>query len=367
MSQPGQNQREPRIAVWIICGLCLTAGVWIWQNFGRDSGQPVAALQPPRSRVHALGRLEPAGTVLQLAAESGNEGAVVAELLIREGDDVEAGAVLAVLDNHLRRTAALNEAQAKLESAEAKLQQTKAGAKAGDIEAQQAAVNLTDEQAKVAKRDLERARELHQKKALEDERLDVKKWEYERLLLEHRRASGLLESIREIRATDVVVAEKEIAIARAAVARAEADLKSSELRAAAAGRILKIHTHPGERIGDRGVIEMGDVQHMQAVAEVFEADIALLDIGMPAEVLMDGSGDRIQGTIREIGNLVARKIVLTNDPVSDTDARVVEVRIQLDAAQLHKVARLSNARVEVFIDLTRQDVESSQITDRGPR
>ena len=367
MSQPGQKQLGPRIAVWIVCGLCLTAVVWIWQNFGRDSGQPMATLQPPRSKVHALGRLEPAGTVLQLAAESGNEGAVVAELFIREGDDVDAGAVLAVLDNHVRRKAALAEAQAKLESAEARLQQTKAGAKAGDIEAQQAAVHLADEQAKVAKRDLERAQELHQKKAMDDERLDLKKWEYERMLLEHRRTSGLLESIREIRATDVLVAEKEIATARATVARAAADLKSSELRATAAGRILKIHTHPGERIGDRGVIEMGDVQHMQAVAEVFEADIALLDIGMPAEVLVDGSGDRIQGTVREIGNLVARKIVLTNDPVSDTDARVVEVRIQLDAAQLHKVARLSNARIEVFIDLARQDMESSQVTDRGPR
>ena len=367
MSQPGQKQRGPRIAVWIIGGLCLTAGVWAWQSTGRNSAEPVAVSHQPRLRVHALGRLEPAGTVLELAAESGNDGAVVAELLVREGDDVETGAVLAVLDNRVRRTAALAEAQARLASADARLLQTKAGARAGDIEAQTAAVHLADEQTKVAKRELERARELHQRKAMTDELLDVKKWEYDRLLLEHRRTSGLLDSIREIRVTDVLVAEKDIATARATVARAEAELMSSELRATAAGRILKIHTHPGERIGDRGVIEMGDVQHMQAVAEVFEADVSLLDIGMSAEVLVDGSGDRIHGIVREIGNLVARNIVLTNDPVSDTDARVVEVRIQLDAEQIHKVTRLSNARVEVFIDLARQDVESSQVTDRGPR
>ena len=348
----------------------MTAGVWTWQDIGRNSGQPVAdsaVSHQSRMRVHALGRLEPAGTVLQLAAESGNEGAVVAELLVREGDDVRAGAVLAILDNYARRTAALAEAQARLEASDARLLQTKAGAKAGDIAAQQAAVNLADEEAKVAKRELERARELHQRKAITDELLDVKQWEYDRVLLEQRRTSGLLEGIREIRATDVLVAERDIATARATVARAEAELKSSELRATTAGRILKIHTHPGERIGDRGVIEMGDVQNMQAVAEVFEADVSLLDIGMSAEVLVDGSGDRIPGVVREIGNLVARKIVLTNDPVSDTDARVVEVRIQLDAEQVHKVVRLSNARVEVFIDLTKQTVESSQITDRGPR
>ena len=39
--------------------------------------------------------------------------------------------------------------------------------------------------------------------------------------------------------------------------------------------------------------------------------------------------------------------MLTNDPVSDTDARVVEVRVDLDAAHLERVARLSNARVEI--------------------
>lgn len=50
-------------------------------------------------------------------------------------------------------------------------------------------------------------------------------------------------------------------------------------------------------------------------------------------------------------NLVARKVVLTNDPVSDTDARIVEVRIQLDPEHLEYVARLSNSRVEVGIRL----------------
>jgi HlyD family secretion protein len=52
--------------------------------------------------------------------------------------------------------------------------------------------------------------------------------------------------------------------------------------------------------------------------------------------------------------------VLTNDPVSDTDARVVEVRIDLKSDQIESVARLSNARVEVTILL---QVPESQSTD----
>ena len=68
---------------------------------------------PKRTRVYALGRLEPAGTILQLVPRSGNEGAIVERLLVQEGDDVETGATLAVLDNHSRRLAALNESQAR--------------------------------------------------------------------------------------------------------------------------------------------------------------------------------------------------------------------------------------------------------------
>jgi HlyD family secretion protein len=66
---------------------------------------------------------------------------------------------------------------------------------------------------------------------------------------------------------------------------------------------------------------------------------------------MDGSGSRLSGVVVDVGQMVARKIVLTNDPVSDTDARVVEVRIALDAQWSQQVARLSNARIEAFIQL----------------
>lgn len=370
MRQSGQNNRLPRIILWIVCGLCLAATAWRFQNFGQEDGQ-TAAVTPvdsqARTRVHALGRLEPAGTVLQLAPDSGNEGAVVAQLLVNEGDDVEAGAVLAVLDNRNRRAATFAEAKAGLESANAKLLQTKAGAKPGDIEAQQATVLLAEAQARVAARELERAKELHQREAMSDEQLVLKQWDYDRTVLEQRRQSGLLRSIREVRETDVMVAEMDVAAAKTAMDSAEAELRTSELRATSNGRILKIHVHPGERIGDLGLLEMGDVQHMQAVAEVFEADVALLEVGMLAEVLVDGSGDRISGSVCNIGNLVARKVVLTNDPVSDTDARVVEVRIQLDPQQMERLARLSNARVEVFIELDHQRPESSQVTIRGPR
>lgn len=349
-----------RLAVLLIVAVLGTAAWYQWKKQASerpDSGKIEAPVV--RTEVHALGRLEPAGTILQLAPESGNEGAIVRELLVKEGDDVQSGAVLAVFDNIDRRKAKLAEANARLDAARAKLDQVRAGTRKGEIQAQEAVVALAQKQSQVAAKELSRAKELHLRKALNEEQLDTQQWEYDRLILEHQRAIGLLDSLKEIRDTDVRLAEKEIAAAEAAVTMAESELHSSSLRAPVDGRILRIHTYPGERLNDRGLIEMGDVRHMQAVAEVFEGDVLLLSEGLETEVIIDGSGERLRGTVLQIGHVVARKIVLTNDPVSDTDARVVEVRIALDQDSIAKVQRLANTRVEVHIQLKRSPEQVS--------
>lgn len=345
------------VAVTVCVTASLVAAAWHWQTGGISgpAGRPAVSAQqnavPERVAVHALGRLEPASRILELSPESGNEGATIRELLVQEGDDVESGAVLAVLDNFVRREASVAEARAALDAARARLAQVKAGAKAGDIAAQEAAVALTRQQSTVVSRELDRARELHQRKALSDDDLDAKQWELDRLVIETQRGSGLLDSLREVRETDVQAAAAEVARAEAVLASAATQLAASRIHAPVAGRILRIQVRPGERLGSDGVLELGDVRQMHAVAEVFEADVSLLREGLSAEVVVDGSGARLKGTVVEIGQLVARKVVLTNDPVSDTDARVVEVRVLLDAESSAKVERLSNARVEVNISL----------------
>lgn len=313
----------------------------------KSASSAVAAASPAPHRIHALGRLEPRGTVLKVSAPSGNEGACVGRLLVAEGDDVEAGALLAVLDNHDRRAAALAEAEAKRQSAQAKLEQVRQGAKAGDIAAQEASVRLMVEQNKYNLRELERAKTLQTSRQMSQQDLDQRQWNYDRCELERQQAVERLKSIREVRDTDVLIAERDVHAAGAAVQRAEAELAAAEIHAHAAGRVLRLHARPGEKIGDRGLLEMGDVAHMQAVAEVFEADVVRLQAGLAAEIKLGSNGQRLQGEIAELGNLVARKTVLSNDPVSDTDARVLEVRVDLVPADRALVERLSNARVEV--------------------
>jgi HlyD family secretion protein len=288
--------------------------------------------------------------VVRLAPPAGNDGARVEALLVSEGDEIAPQTLVARLDSHARKVAELKEAEARLLAARARLEQTRAGAKPGDIEAQQAAVDLLAEQMKVSRRDLERAERFRNQKVISGEDFDKYQWAMDKTTLEFRRAQRLLEAIREVRETDVRVQETEVVAAEAAVAAAKERVEAAEVRNPTAGRILKIHTRPGEKVDDHGLLELGDVTHMQAVAEVFEGDVGLLSPGQGATVIVDGTRDELRGTIVELGNIVARKVVLTNDPVSDTDARVVEVRVQLEPTSARRVERLSNARVEVTFD-----------------
>ncbi len=93
--------------------------------------------------VAALGYLEPQGEVIQLSAPAFIEGARVDQLLVKRGDRVKAEQVVAILDSRDRLQAALKQALEEVTVARARLEQVKAGAKQGDVKAQDAKVQRT--------------------------------------------------------------------------------------------------------------------------------------------------------------------------------------------------------------------------------
>ncbi len=96
------------------------------------------------TKVSALGRLEPAGEVITISASSSsNNSDRIAQILVKEGDKVQEGQILAILNSRNRLQAAVEEAKANVYSAQARLAQVKAGAKQGEIIAQKARFEQT--------------------------------------------------------------------------------------------------------------------------------------------------------------------------------------------------------------------------------
>jgi HlyD family secretion protein len=307
--------------------------------------------------VSALGRLEPRGRVIRLTASPAVEGARLAQLLVKEGDEIRAGQIVAVLDSQQRLQTAVLEAERQVAIAEAKLAQVQAGAKRGDIAAQEAAIARLEAERQNALTELQRSERLHNSGDVPASEVESRKLTLNTITKEILRNQAALTALQEVRPTDVQFARAEIASLQAAVTRARAPLELTNVRSLTNGRVLKIHVAPGEAVSSsdtKGILEIGATEQMYAVAEVFEADVHRVQSGQVVELTVRTTNQVLHGEVESIGLQIGKRNILDTDPVADLDSRVVEVRIRLNDADSRTVAGLTNLRVDVRINTNKR-------------
>jgi HlyD family secretion protein len=278
-------------------------------------------------RVAALGRLEPPGGIVRVAAPStplSLAGSVVARLLVQEGDDVLAGQLLAVSDAEPALSAAVA-------VAEAELALRGEAAKAAESRADEACLRA-DVQAREADR---------RDSLLERELASIEETEASRGDAEAQAASCTTERV------NARVAEAEITLAQSRLELRKAELARSQVLAPFSGRVLRINAEPGEYVGTQGVLELGRVQEMQAIAEVYETDVRHVRIGQAALVSSDAFVDAKRGTVAFIRPKVQKQGEIGTDPAARKDGRIVEIGIDLDDPG--EAETLTNLQVEVVI------------------
>ncbi|MGK7942040.1 MAG: ABC exporter membrane fusion protein [Crocosphaera sp.] len=342
----------------------------------------------PLETVAALGRLEPLGEVIHLSVPTLLEGARVEQLLVKQGQRVQKGEVIAILHNRDQLQAAFNQARNQVAIAEAKLAKVKAGAKIGEIKAQeakisrikaeiegqkatqQATINRIQAQLNNANTECQRYETLYEDGAIsasDRDNMCVKAQTFQEQLIEAQtnrertittlwqqltEAQSTLEKIAEVRPVDVAIAQAELNQAYTLVQQAQANLDLAFVKAPQKGQILEIHTYQGEMVGQQGIVALGQTQQMYAIAEVYETDIDHIRLGQGATITSQGFKEQLTGTVEEIGLQIGKKDSLGTDPAADVDARVVEVKIRLDAAASQRVQGLTNLQVRVLINLS---------------
>ncbi|BAY99486.1 heterocyst specific ABC-transporter, membrane fusion protein DevB homolog [Tolypothrix tenuis PCC 7101] len=128
------------IAATAITGTIAVYAVSQFGQLGKTASSEMVPTAPVVQKVTALGRLQPEAEVIKLSAPLALDGDRIAQILVEEGDRVKAGQVIAILDSRDRLQTAVLQAQKQVQVAQAKLAQVKAGAKTGEIQAQQATV-----------------------------------------------------------------------------------------------------------------------------------------------------------------------------------------------------------------------------------
>lgn len=335
-----------------------------------------AAGQDPSGNrvVRALGRLEPASGVINVA---GVAGARVLKILVKEGDAVDANAPLAILEGHEERTVETAIATAQYREAEARLNAELANEKTlrdqwdiqrrrveelepQDIKAQEAALAPLAETVKVLGDSLDRLKSL-QTTAIPREQIDRQQAQLNQTKREYELAKRGLERLKanhELNRRELAI--EAIKITQAAErARASIPLKSlleqkklaevrlanTTVRAPIKGRILKINVKAGEVAASGAILQLGNTGAMVAIAEIYETDVLGVAKGQSASVRM--LGDSIKGTVESVGLMVARNYLLSVDPTAKSDARVIEARIALEPSDA--ASRLTNLQVDVEI------------------
>ncbi|OYD90191.1 HlyD family secretion protein [Nostoc sp. 'Peltigera membranacea cyanobiont' 213] len=382
---------RPSVAIGIIASL-FVGGISFyivkrWQNYVNSETQAPATQLPQLKTVTALGRIEPQGKVIKLSAAVSAEGSRVEELLVKEGDRVKAGQVIAILNSRDRLQAELKEAQEQVKVAQANLNRTQAGAKRGEIAAQKAAIARTEAerqgninaqaatierfqaQLRNAQAEDERYQQLYQQGAISASQRDSKRLNLEtaqKSLQEAqaqlnrtqstsqqqvKEATATLEEIAEVRGVDVEAAQAEINRAVAAMNLAKVNLKQAQVRSPQNGQVFEIHTHPGELVSNDGIADIGQTNQMYVIAEVYESDIGKVHSGQQVRILGDYLPIELQGIVDRKGLQVRRQNVINTDPVSNIDNRVVEVHIRLDETSSRKAATLTNMQVKAVIEL----------------
>ncbi len=162
-------------------------------------------------------------------------------------------------------------------------------------------------------------------------------------------ADSTLDRIAEVRPVDVQTAQAEVRQAQAARQKAAADLEQAYVRSPQDGTVLKIYTRSGEKIATDGIVDLGQTRKMMAIVEVYESDRQRVKLGQTTMVSTAAIEGELKGTVKEIGQKVLRQSLTNTDATTNTDARVIEIRIELDPDSSQKVAQFTNAQVTAKI------------------
>lgn len=295
----------------------------------KDERSPV----PADAAVGGNGLVEPAQPETRVAGQVPGR---IAKIAVKEGDRVEAGAILAELAGEVER-AALAAAEADVAAAKADLTRALRGQRAEDVEAAAAEASVAKTRAELSASQLARAEALSKKGALSTEELDRART----TAVADEASFKAADARRRLfaagsRSEDIASARARVAAAQARAEQAKASVERLVIRAPISGEVLRVKYREGEYYTPQGaeaLLLLGDTSKLRVRMDVDERDIAKVKIGAQAWVVADAfEGRRFGGKVAEIGRRMGRKNIRTDEPTERVDTKILEVVIDLDAA-----------------------------------
>jgi multidrug resistance efflux pump len=291
-----------------------------------DASDPVAW------KIICTGRVETIRGDVDVCAQIAG---LLAEVRVQDGDVVNAGDILAVVEGG-RETAEVRVAEAAVELARARLKQVQAGN--GQEEIDQAVFELQSVQALLdyETASLKRTRDLHAGKAITPEQLDQKTQRVAQLQRQRDSLRKRHEAlVRGALPEEIAVARAELASAEQRLHRARVEDEYRFIRAPMTGTVVKVYRHGGDSVlieQPCPIVRLTDPTGLRIRLEVDEADVPRFETGISGTF-------SVPGAPREIGQLSVQTIIpsfspsrlFNPDASARQDNRILEVLCEPDS------------------------------------
>ncbi|MCI0337273.1 MAG: efflux RND transporter periplasmic adaptor subunit [Acidobacteria bacterium] len=234
----------------------------------------------------------------------------VAWIGVEKGDLVKKGQSLVRLEDQEYR-AQMNEAEAAVLSAQARLSELENGSRPQEIARGKADLELAEANLRNAKVTYDRTERLVREGLQPVQNLDDARARYDVVKSQVESARKALD-LWEIGPREEQIGAQRAAVknAEAALAYAKTQLDATEIQAPIDGTILERLVERGEMVttsfvGDRGakssVVSLADLNDLQVEIDVSQADFARLRMGQPAVIVPEAHADRrYEGRLEEI-------------------------------------------------------------------
>ena len=310
----------------LLLALGLSAAILSGCSASEKQSIETERLQP--RQVSALGRIEPLDGILKVSLPNSLSNDSIRQVLVEEGQVVEQGQALAILETQPVLKANLNKAEAEVTAAQR------------GLDAQISVIERYRAERRQAQAEARRGKELYQDGATSLQR-------YEALQAD---SDAALAQLNEAIANEVTL-KAEVGVKQAQVKQARADLDQSTVKAPSKGTILEILARPGNRVGEDGLLLLGDTTKMGVVAEVYQSDLPEIRPGQTATITANGFPDRSQkAKVTEIAQQISSQSVATGEAGDKVDKRVVKVKLALPKESLAIASRINNLQVNVLFD-----------------
>jgi multidrug efflux pump subunit AcrA (membrane-fusion protein) len=238
--------------------------------------------------------------------------APIRKLMVRKGDNVGVGQVLAVLDNR-DVVAQRAEAVAAVKDAEANLQRVTSGTLPTDIERARGQAAIAEASLNQARKFYERRRQLFEQGAIPQRDLNLSETELAQAMVNFEVGKKTLDLLQnQSREKDILMARSKVEQAQARLSSVQAQLDFTEIRSASAGAITDQFMFPGDMAKpDAPIFTVMDLSVAVVRAQIPESEAAGVRPGEACKFVPSGAGSSFSGHISVVNQAIdpARRTV----------------------------------------------------------